>query len=91
MDVGRTVVLSIIALIYAITVAVSFYLEIIGVLICATLPWSILATFMIAATIHTYSGNHLVWFLIGGVLNLVLFLWFCLFKPMLKKMGEVPD
>jgi hypothetical protein len=91
MDVGRTIVLSIIALIYAITVAVSFYLKIFGVLFFVTLPWSILATFMMAATIHTYSGNHLIWFLLGGILNLVLFLWFCLFKPMLKKMWEVSD
>lgn len=91
MDVGRTIVLGIIAFIYAMTVAISFYLDIFGVLFCVTLPWSILATFMMAATIHTYSGNHLIWFLLGGILNLVLFLWFCLFKPMLKRSWEVPD
>ena len=62
MDVGRTVVLSIIALIYAVTVGISYYLDIFGVLFCVTLPWSIPAIFMMVATLHTYSGNPKNWF-----------------------------
>ncbi len=93
MDVGRTIVLSIIAFIYAVSVIISFYLEIDYILFCLTLPWSILATFLLALTLHTYSGNfgYPHWLLAGGFLNLVLFLWFCLFKPMLYKSFEVND
>jgi hypothetical protein len=91
MDVGRTIVLSIIALIYTVIVVVSYYLGVDGVLFFVTLPWSIGATILMAATIHTYSGNPDTWLLIGGFLNLVFFLWFCLLKPMLNKMCEVPD
>lgn len=91
MDIGRTIVLSIIALIYALTVSVSYWLDFDSVLFFITLPWSIVATFMMAATMHTYSGNPDNWLLLGGILNLVLFLWLCLFKPMLNKIGEVSD
>jgi hypothetical protein len=88
MHIGRIIVLSIIAFIYALAVCISYYFGVDSVLYFAAFPWSIIATFMSAAT-HTYSGNK--WLLIGGILNLVLYLWFCLFKPMLNKKWEVPD
>jgi hypothetical protein len=91
MFVVRTIVLSIIAIIYAVTIGLAFYFEIIEVLFYGTFPWSVGVVLIMAASVHASSPNPLVLFLLAGVLNLALFLWFCVLRPIIMKSIEVPD
>jgi hypothetical protein len=88
-DIGRTIVLSIIAIIYAIAIAVTIYLES-GIYLLLTLPWSILIIFLTVVN-HNGIGDPNYWFLSAGFLNIIIFLWFTVFKPTLIKSGEIPD
>ncbi len=87
---ARASILIFIATIYVLTAALSFYLKIDFLLFFLASPWNVLVAIMSGVLMHE-SFNSDYWLLAGTVLNVVLFLWFSLFKPMLNKAAEIPD
>ena len=88
----RILIVSFLAVFYATFIAVSFHLDISFLKFCLALPWSIIIAMLSFLLIHMFSGNVLDYgLLFGALLNLVLFLWLFLLKPMIDKSAEIPD
>jgi len=89
---ARILIISFLAILYSAFIIISFYLEITFLQFCLALPWSIIITILGFLLIHMFSGDVLDYgMLIGALLNLVLFLWLFLFKPLIDKSVEIPD
>ncbi|CAN5279021.1 hypothetical protein BH20ACI1_BH20ACI1_12220 [soil metagenome] len=87
----KATIFIILAVLYFSTAVLSFYLKIDFLLFCLAMPWAVLLTFLMALTIHTYSGNFDCWFLGATFLNLLIFLWIFLVKPMIDESSKVPE
>jgi hypothetical protein len=89
---ARILIVSLLAILYGASAAISFYLELFALQFCLALPWSIIITMLGFLLIHMFSSDALDYgLLIGAFLNLVFFLWIFLFKPILDKAVAVPD
>jgi hypothetical protein len=87
---GKAFILILIAIIYGVTATLSLYLKIDFLLFFLATPWNVIVAIMSGLLMHE-SFNSDCWLLAGSVLNLIIFLWAALFKPMLNKAGEIPD
>ena len=66
----------ILPILYAALIAFSFFLNFYILLFCLSLPWSIITSFaFIIIHSHSSSDNYGYWILIGGILNLLI--WMC--------------
>ena len=86
----KTTIYIILAVLYFSVAVLRFYLQIDFLLFCLAMPWAVLVT-LLALTIHTYSGNFDYWFLGAALLNLLIFLWIFLVKPMIDESVRVPE
>jgi len=87
----KATIFIILAVLYICTAVLSFYLKIDFLLFCLAMPWTVLLTFLRGLTIHTYSGNFDYWFLGAAFLNLFIFLWIFLIKPMIDESSKVAE
>jgi hypothetical protein len=89
---ARILIVSFLAVLYGASIFISFYLDISFLKFLLALPWSMVIAMLGFLLIHMFSGNVLDYGLfIGALLNLVLFLWLFLFKPLIDKSAEIPD
>lgn len=89
---ARILIVSFLAILYGASVFLTFYLNISFLKFFLALPWSIVITMLGFLLIHIFSGDVLDYgFLIGALLNLVLFLWLFLLKPLIDKSAEISD
>ncbi len=85
----RVIVISFLVILYTALVVVSFWLKIDFLLVFLAAPWSMFIT-IVSGIFHS-SSNIDYWFIAGAFLNLILFLWLFLLKPILDKSFEIPD
>ena len=63
-------------ILYAALLALSFFLNIYILLFCLSLPWSLITSFaFIIVYSHSHSDYYAYWILIGGIVNLLI--WMC--------------
>jgi hypothetical protein len=85
----RVVIISLLAVLYGSAVITSFYLKIVSLLFFLALPWSVIVTILSFFLVHMFGDVLDYWLLSGTILNLVIFLWLFLFKPLLDKSFEI--
>ena len=86
----RIFIVSVVAILYTVFVSASFYLKIDFLLFILTVPWCAFITLMSGIFMHEpISFDY--WFFAGAFVNLMFFLWFFLFRPMLYKSFDVSD
>jgi hypothetical protein len=84
MNKTKSIILIVLAILYISLAIASFCLEINFLLFCLAMPWAYLLMFLMALTIHTYSGDFASWFLGAALLNPLIFLWIFLIKPLIE-------